>query len=491
MNENPGDDRIATDGGTDRGVVATGSYLPRFRLDADEVRAAWETSPGVSSARVPAVDEDALTMAIAAAEDALADAEGADGDGAIDVADLAYLGVATTTPPVEEGAFASRAVRALGLPADVRTEAATQDTAAGADVLAAAAAADGPAMAVAADAPEAEPGTVDAGMGAGAAAFLFDDVGEADDVPRLVDRADHADEYPGVRFRERGSTDVDAIDITSYERGAITDSVAAAAGGLSVDPASVTGVAVHQPTPKLAGRVVGALPYDGVERRGQVADAVGDLGAAGVPLALLDALAGAGPADVTVGAFFGGGARAVALAVEGGGTTAPDLDGGESLPYARYLRERGPVVSGEVAGGGAHVSLPTWRRSLDARYRRVAGECRECGALTFPPEGACRRCGSRGEFERVELPREGRVAASTAIGQGGAPPEFGPQQERDGPFGVAIVEFEREGETVQLPAQLTDCDPGAVEIGDRVRAAIRRIYEDEGVARYGAKFVPV
>ena len=493
MSEKVGRDHAATDGGADRGVVATGSYLPRFRLEADEVREAWGRSPGVSSARVPAADEDALTMAIAAAESALAEAEGAGGARTVDPGDLTYLGIATTTPPVEEGAFASRAVRALGLPADLRTEAVTQDTAAGADVLAAAAAVEGPALAVAADAPEAEPGTTDAGMGAGAAAFLFDDVGgtDADDVPRLVDRADHADEYPGVRFRERGSTAVDAIDITSYERGAITDSVAAAAGGLSVDPASVTGVAVHQPTPKLAGRVVGVLPYDGVERRGAVADAVGDLGAADVPLALLDALAGAGSADVTVCAFFGGGARAVALAFEGGGTTAPDLGGGESLSYARYLRERGHVVSGEVAGGGAHVSLPTWRRSLDARYRLAAGECRECDALTFPPEGACRRCGSREAFERVELPREGRVAASTVIGQGGAPPEFGPQQERDGPFGVAIVEFERDGETVQLPAQLTDCDPGSVEIGDRVRAAIRRIYEDEGVARYGAKFVPV
>ena len=309
--------------------------------------------------------------------------------------------------------------------------------------------------------------------------------------PRLLDRADHADEYPGVRFREPGSRDVESIDITTYERGAISDCLASAAAGLAVDPDSVTGLAVHQPTPKLAGRIVRALPFGSVERRGQVANEAGDLGAAGVPLALLDALEGAGPDDVTVGAFFGGGARAVALAFTGGGTTAPDLDGGESLAYAHYLRQRGHVVSGDVAGGGAHVSLPTWRQSLDARYRLAAGRCTECGALTFPAEGACRRCGTREAFERVELPREGRIAARTVIGQGGAPPEFGPQQERGGAFGVAIVEFELDGETVFVPAQLTDADPGDVEIGDRVRATIRRIYAQEGVARYGAKFVPV
>ena len=472
----------------DRGVVATGTYLPRFRLDADAVREAWGSSPGVSSARVPGADEDALTMAIAAAEDAFADAV----DAGIEAGDLAYLGIATSTPPVEEGAFASRAVRALGLSGGIRTGAATQDTAAGADVITEAAAADGPALAVAADAPRSEPGTTDAGMGAGAAAFLFADLdGDSTGAPRLLDRADHADEYPGVRFREAGSRDVESIDITTYERGAITDCVASAAGGLSVDPESVTGLAVHQPTPKLAGRIVRAQPYGSIERQGQVANEVGDLGAAGVPLALLDALADAGPEDVTVGGFFGGGARGVALAFEGGGTTAPNLGGGESLSYSRYLRERGHVVSGEVAGGGAHVSLPTWRESLDARYRLTAGRCTECGALTFPAEGACRRCGARGSFERVELPREGRIAARTVIGQGGAPPEFGPQQDRGGAFGVAVVEFELEGESVFMPAQLTDADPETVEIGDRVRATVRRIYEQEGVARYGAKFVPV
>lgn len=36
-----------------------------------------------------------------------------------------------------------------------------------------------------------------------------------------------------------------------------------------------------------------------------------------------------------------------------------------------------------------------------------------------------------------------------------------------------------------------DADPEAVAVGDEVRAAVRRIYEQEGVVRYGSKFVPV
>ncbi|HET7322714.1 MAG TPA: OB-fold domain-containing protein, partial [Halococcus sp.] len=114
-----------------------------------------------------------------------------------------------------------------------------------------------------------------------------------------------------------------------------------------------------------------------------------------------------------------------------------------------------------------------------------------CGELVFPPEGACSNCHSRVEFEPVSLPRTGTVEAKTVVGQGGAPPEFAPHQRRDGPYGVTIVGFEAEEGHATMPGQLTDCDPGTVEVGDTVRAAIRRIYEQEGVVRYGAKFVPV
>jgi uncharacterized OB-fold protein len=112
--------------------------------------------------------------------------------------------------------------------------------------------------------------------------------------------------------------------------------------------------------------------------------------------------------------------------------------------------------------------------------------------VAFPPEGACPACGDRGDFESTPLSRTGEVVAVTVIGQGGAPPEFVEQQRRDGPFAVAIVEAPAaDGDgTGRFPAQLTDCDPGAVSVGDAVTGALRRIYVAEGVTRYGLKFVP-
>ncbi|MFC7198679.1 Zn-ribbon domain-containing OB-fold protein [Halospeciosus flavus] len=135
---------------------------------------------------------------------------------------------------------------------------------------------------------------------------------------------------------------------------------------------------------------------------------------------------------------------------------------------------------------GAYVSVPTWWRSLGSRYRLVVGECTECGAHTFPPEGACVECNAVDALEAVEPEGTGEIVAHTVI-EGGAPPEFEELLDAEGAIGVALVELDG---GARVPGMLTDCDPHAPERGDRVEATIRRIYEDEGVVRYGAKFRP-
>lgn len=136
---------------------------------------------------------------------------------------------------------------------------------------------------------------------------------------------------------------------------------------------------------------------------------------------------------------------------------------------------------------GAYVSVPTWWRSLDSRYRLVVGECTECGAHTFPPEGACVECNAVDAFEEVEPEGTGEIVAHTVI-EGGAPPEFEALLDAEGAIGAVLVELD---EGARLPGMLTDCDPHEPARGDRVEATIRRIYEDEGVVRYGAKFRPL
>ncbi|MDZ7688569.1 MAG: zinc ribbon domain-containing protein [Halobacteriales archaeon] len=135
---------------------------------------------------------------------------------------------------------------------------------------------------------------------------------------------------------------------------------------------------------------------------------------------------------------------------------------------------------------GVYVSLPAWRRSLDGRYRLVAGECLNCGERTFPPEGACPYCGSDAGYDEFEPEGTGTVVARTVV-EGALPPEFAEFEKKVGKVGVVLVELD---EGVRVPGMLTDCDPYATERGDRVEKVVRRLYEQEGVVRYGYKFRP-
>jgi 3-hydroxy-3-methylglutaryl CoA synthase/uncharacterized OB-fold protein len=468
-----------------RGIVSTGLYVPRGCLDGDAVAEAWGTGSAIERAAVAAADEDSVTMAVAAGRDAL---DGAD----IDAVGVRHLAFATTTPPLEEEAAAPRVAAALGLSDSVRTTEHSQHTAVAADALRDADAADGPALAVVADAPAGDAADVGSRIGAAAVAVLFD----ADGAVALAADADAGRDAPGIRYRERGSESVETLDVTGFERSTTRELVADAVDSLGVDVGSVAGAALHQPTPDVPGRIAKALELsrEAVDA-GTVVHRVGDAGAATPALGLLAVLDGCSSGDTALLGAFGSGATASALAfsvdrpLDVGVDAA--LDGGESLSYPEALRERGTLGRTEVAGGGAHVSLPSWQRTLPQRYRLRAGRCPDCGALAFPPEGACPDCHARLDFESVTLPREGRVVAATVVGQGGAPPEFVEQQRRNGAFAVAVVELERGDEAARLPAQLTDCDPGGVDAGDRVRAVFRRIYRTEGVDRYGLKFTPV
>lgn len=135
---------------------------------------------------------------------------------------------------------------------------------------------------------------------------------------------------------------------------------------------------------------------------------------------------------------------------------------------------------------GAYLSVPTWWRNLDGRYRLELGECRECGGYTFPAEGACIQCNAVDALEPVEPEGTGEVVAQTII-ESGAPPEFATLLDAEGAIGVVLVLLD---EGARVPGMLTDCDPHEVDRGTRVEAVVRRIYEQEGVSRYGVKFRP-
>ncbi|WP_227354599.1 zinc ribbon domain-containing protein [Haladaptatus salinisoli] len=465
-------------------IVAVGAYAPRLRVSAEEFREAWGRfhAAGVERKAVPEADEDALTMAHEAATRAL--------DAAGDP-DVAFLAFASTTPPLAEEDLTARLGGMLGVPSDATRHVFTGSTRAGTRALFAGLTAgpwnDGVGLVVAADCPRGEPDSAEEhAAGAGAAAFVL-----ADDGPvRILQRAEYADEFPGTRFRRAGDGTVDGLGVTGYDRRAFTETLAGAVEQLDFE--GVDAAAVQAPDGKLPYRAAGALGVGADEvRAGTLVHELGDAGAASVPLGLAKALSEG--RERILAASFGSGAGADALLVEADEVpTSLALDGEDSVSYAEYLRERGELTSGPPSGGGAYVSVPSWRRTLDQRHRLLAGRCSECGALNFPPEGACSACKSLVEYEEVRLTGEGTVEAATTISQGGAPPEFAEEQARSGDFDVAIVALDGpDGDSASAPAQVTGTDPGTLEIGDRVTTTMRRIYTQEGVTRYGFKIRPI
>ncbi|WP_255191436.1 zinc ribbon domain-containing protein [Natronobeatus ordinarius] len=470
---------------TGLGIASVGAYAPRYRLTADAVTDAWGQfhGAGVSETAVPAGDEDTLTMAYEAATRALS-------AGDVDPDAITHLYLGTTTPPYEEEAVTARLASFLGLSDDLETRQLTGSTRAGVDALATGleAGEDATVLVVASDAPRGAPDDeLEHAAGAGAAAVVL----TPDSPGSLTDAAEHVGLFPGTRFRPRGSAETTGLGVTQYDRRAFTETVAAAAAGLEADLAEVDAVCLQAANGKLPYRAAGALGVDaGAIQAGTTVHELGDTGAASVLLGVASALE-AGHTDlVLLGYGSGGGATAMAVDADGVAVET-DLEGEASLGYGEYLRMRGDVTPGEPDGGGAYVSVPSWKRTIPQRHRLVAGRCTECGALAFPPEGACTSCGALEEFEEVELPGTGTVEAATVIGQGGAPPEFVEQQAREGAFVSAVVALDGPGgeddETVSTPTQVLTVGDETVAVGDRVEATIRRIYTQEGVTRYGFK----
>ncbi len=122
-------------------------------------------------------------------------------------------------------------------------------------------------------------------------------------------------------------------------------------------------------------------------------------------------------------------------------------------------------------------------REVPQRYRYEAAKCSGCGKVFFPPRRVCSKC--RGtKFDKTALPQEGEIATYTVIRV--APSGF----VDEAPYAVGIVTLPGD---IKVTAQIVDCDPETLSIGDKVRLEFRRIRQDgeSGIICYGYKFVPI
>ena len=110
--------------------------------------------------------------------------------------------------------------------------------------------------------------------------------------------------------------------------------------------------------------------------------------------------------------------------------------------------------------------------------RLTTTKCTGCGALLWQPRVVCPRC-SGDAMEWVDLPREGRLFAFTAV-LAGAPLGM----EEDVPFVVAVVELD--GSPLKVVARIDGATYEDLKIGDPVRLKVIELAD----GRVWFRFVP-
>jgi len=394
------------------GIVATGCYIPSTRLPLALAHGGRAREGGPEKA-VAGFDEDAITLAVAAGIECLADVDRRAVDG---------LYLATTSSPFREKQAAAFVARALDLRAEVATIDFTGTLRAGAGALLAARDAvradpQKRILVIAADSRLPAPRSpLEMNTGDAAAAFL---VGSGDVRATIGASFTHSDEIYDV-WRAEHDEYLRAWEDRFNVMHGYTDNLLAACAGLfgktGTTAQDYTRAVLSGPDARsLAGaaRKAGFAPD---KLQDALFGRVGNCGAAFTPLLLVAALETAGPGDRLLAAFYGDGAEAIAIDVVASGDRPRrgiDWHLGRGRPlrsYDSYLKSRYLDATERDRRGGEGVPATVHYRERDADISFHGQRCRRCGTLHFPACRVCYVCYAKDDFEPVRLSdRPGRV----------------------------------------------------------------------------------
>jgi 3-hydroxy-3-methylglutaryl CoA synthase len=465
------------------GIVSYGAYVPVTRLPF-ALCAGRPAQEGGPEKAVAWNDEDAVTMAVAAAANCLRGFERASIDA---------LWFASTTYPFHEKQAAALVARALDLPRQTRTADYSGSLRAGLQALRGAfdAVAAGSArrvLVVASDCRLSAPGSgLETNLGDGAVAFL---VAETDAIATLECGFAVADEIVDF-WRGEGDAFVHSWEDRFVIQEGYAPRIAEAVGGLferlGIGPADCARVALFAPDARSHGDACRKLRIPPERVQDPLFGRLGNAGAAYAPLLLAAALEGAKPGERILVAGYGDGAEGLALQ-----TTAriEKLEPRRGVAwhlarrrvvksYDRYLKARGLQAREWEPARDAGLSATIHFRERDEDLGFCGQRCRRCGAVQFPIQRVCETCFAKDDFERVRLSdRSGRVVTYTFD-------FFFPTP--DPPTVVTITEVE--GARIHL--QLVNVAPEDVKLEMPVEFVFRRVHESGGRPNYFWKAMPL
>lgn len=123
-----------------------------------------------------------------------------------------------------------------------------------------------------------------------------------------------------------------------------------------------------------------------------------------------------------------------------------------------------------------------WREKRE-RYLAAGIKCISCKSKNFPKTQYCPSCGSK-EVEEYKLATTGKIMYYTTVTQTMV------EMSDNLPYVIGIIELD---DGVKVTGQITDSTYDNLKEGMKVRMVLRVLARDnnEGLIRYGFKFVPI
>ncbi|MEW6778083.1 MAG: 3-oxoacyl-[acyl-carrier-protein] synthase III C-terminal domain-containing protein [Bdellovibrionota bacterium] len=396
------------------GITSYGLHFAAYRLPLSKIAAAWEGKAGKGEKAVASYDEDALTLACAAAQDVV---------GEHDPSKFGGLFFASTTSPYLEKSVSSFISHVHRLPkgavtADFTNSRRCASSAFRAALDAVQAGSADNVIVAAGEARTAEPGSgLEQVMGDGGAALC---VGKQGAIAEIL--ASHAvTEEAYDEFRRAGEDFVNEGDQRFAQSYNFTPSVVAAVKGVlakgNLKPEQIDLIAIAADNAKAAQGACQKAGLDPAKLVSAYLPEVGYLGAAQSLATLALALEKAGPGKKILWVSYGDGADAFIFqtteaikSLGGSRVEAAIADKRPMNTYEKYLKLRG-VFKIETPGPEEtpvlHWNEREWNLPL------LSDRCEKCGLVYYPPQAVCLKCGDRSAKKRIPTPRRGKIFTFT------------------------------------------------------------------------------
>jgi 3-hydroxy-3-methylglutaryl CoA synthase/uncharacterized OB-fold protein len=453
------------------GILSYAAYLPTYRLQRAAIAATLGGPPAKGIRAVASYDEDSTSMAVAAGRRVLASLPG----------DLAALYFSTSSPAYLDKTNATAIHAALGLSPSVGAYDTGGAVRSAVGTLRAALSSASTSLVAAADIRTGLPGSDDEREGGdGAAAFV---VGPGDDSHPVIAECLAAGSATG-EFLERWRVPGEKFSRQWEERFGVHallprvgQAVTAALMSAGVAPDAIEHLIVtgtHRRAVGFFAKMAGAKPEMAVD---DLSRTIGNTGAAHPGILLASALDKARPGAVIALVVLADGADVLVFratdALPGhraAVSVAAQVPGSREVTYPDFLTWRGMLSrQGPRRPDPVQPAAPPSLRSEAWKFGFTGSKCRECGTRHLPPQRVCVRCGSVDKMDPERLADVPGTIATFSIDR--LAYSLSP------PVVAAVVDFDGGG---RYRCELTDVDPAAVAIGDRVEMTFRRLYEATG-----------